>query len=117
PTILAYLDLKIPQEVQGVSFKPLLERKAGTARKYVFGEYNSHGPSRAEHYPSRMVFDGKYYYIENLMPDKKYALPADLRMEKAWGNTTYSATVDSRFDHPVPYRLLRQLESGRQRAE
>lgn len=115
PTILEYLEISIPETVQGQSIKPILEGKDDSKkeRKYVFGEHNSHGPSRKEHYPSRMVFDGRYYYIQNLIHEKTYELPADLMMEKGWGNLSYQATLDAKESHPVEYTLLKQLESGR----
>ncbi|MGB5821104.1 MAG: sulfatase [Saonia sp.] len=115
PTILDYLKIPIPETVQGSSLKTVFsgEQDKVAARNYVFGEHNSHGPIRAEHYPSRVVFDGSYYYIQNLMPKKTYELPADLMVEKAWGNRSYQATLDAKNTHPIPYRLLKQLESGR----
>ncbi len=115
PTILDYLKIPIPKTVQGTSLKAIFEGKENQIpnRLYVFGEHNSHGPSRKEHYPSRMIFDGRYYYIQNLMPQKEYELPADLREEKGWGNHSYQATLDRKSTHPTEYNLLKQLESGR----
>ena len=122
PTILDYLGIGIPESVQGTSlnFSPSGSgRKAAVvhSRKYVFGEHHSHGPNRNQHYPSRAVFDGRFYYIENLLPDRSYELPADLREEEVWGNRSYRATLQARETHPVQYRLLKQLESGRSREE
>jgi N-sulfoglucosamine sulfohydrolase len=119
PTFLDYSNLKIPESVQGKSLRPILlgraEKVAG--RKYVFGEHNSHGPARAEHYPSRIVFDGRYYYIHNLMHGKSYELPADLKQELVWGNHSYQATLNAKESHPVQYRLLKTLENGRPEEE
>ncbi len=80
PTIIDFLKLPIPATVQGKSLKPLLTGATKTLpdRKYVFMEHNSHGPTESEIYPSRAVFDGRYYYIKNLIPGKSYTLPADL---------------------------------------
>ncbi|WP_047419477.1 sulfatase [Cellulophaga sp. Hel_I_12] len=115
PTILDYLEIPIPEIVQGHSLRPIFTGniKKQMDRPYAFGEHNSHGPIRKEHYPSRMVFDGRYYYIQNLMHEKDYELPADLREEKGWGNLSYKATLDAKTTHPIPYQLLKQLESGR----
>ncbi len=113
PTILDFLGIEPPQTVQGTSIKPLLQERAAQNKGYVFGQHNSHGPARAEHYPSRMVSDGRYYYILNLMPEKDYELPADLREEKGWGNGSYHATLAAKESHPLQYTLLKQLESGR----
>ena len=117
PTILNFLELPIPETVQGeVLDEPLrgVESIANPpALEYVFGEANSHGPSREEHYPTRIVFDGRYYYMHNLMPGKDHRLPADMTAIEPWGNYAYTATVEAAETHPLPYRLLRQLESGR----
>lgn len=119
PTFLDFLNLKIPESVQGKSLKPILSGNAEkvVGRDYVFGEHNSHGPARAEHYPSRMVFDGRFYYIHNLMHEKSYELPADLRQEKGWGNHSYEATLNAKESHPVHYQLLKTLENGRPEKE
>lgn len=119
PTILDYANINIPETVQGHSLKSIFNGKQEKVcnRKYVFGEHNSHGPIRAEHYPSRAVFDGRFYYIKNLMHEKTYELPADLMVEKGWGNHSYQATLDANESHPVQYHLLKQLESGRPEEE
>lgn len=115
PTILDHLEIDIPETVQGNSLKPIFSGKADKVlnREYVFGEHNSHGPIRAEHYPSRVIYDGRFYYIQNLMHDKTYELPADLMVEKGWGNRSYQATLDAKESHPIQYNLLKQLEFGR----
>lgn len=115
PTILDFLQMEIPKTVQGKSIKPVLSGKLESisGREYVFGEHNSHGPPRSEHYPSRAIFDGRFYYIQNLMHEKTYLLPADLMVEKGWGNRSYQATLDAKETHPIQYALLKQLESGR----
>lgn len=115
PTILDYLEIDIPETVQGKSLKPVFsgESEKVQGRNYVFGEHNSHGPIRAEHYPSRVIFDGRFYYIQNLMHQKKYELPADLMVEEGWGNGSYQATLDAEITYPIQYKLLKQLESGR----
>lgn len=115
PTILDYLEIDIPGTVQGKSLKPIFSGSADSVsnRKYVYGEHNSHGPPRSEHYPSRAIFDGRFYYIQNLLYQKTYELPADLVVEKGWGNRSYQATLDAKETHPIQYGLLKELESGR----
>lgn len=115
PTILDALNIEAPNTVQGKSLMPVFTRNKSSVegREYVFGEHNSHGPNRKEHYPSRMVFDGKFYYIRNLMPDKSYLLPDDLKVKKGWGNQSYEATLEAENTHPIQFQLLKNLESGR----
>ncbi|WP_299665985.1 sulfatase [uncultured Polaribacter sp.] len=115
PTILKFLNLPIPKTVQGKSLLAVFNGKEENVagRKYIFAEHNSHGPDPREHYPSRMVFDGRFYYIKNLMPKKSYVLPADLRAYKGWSNKSYDATIAVKETHPMQYDLLRTLENGR----
>ncbi|MCC4211518.1 sulfatase family protein [Leeuwenhoekiella parthenopeia] len=115
PTLLDFAELPIPNQVQGKSLWGILAGKQNEIedREYVFGEHNSHGPPRDEHYPSRAAFDGRYYYILNLMPAKAYVLPADLRQQQGWGNLSYTATLQAKETHPQAYKLLQTLESGR----
>ncbi|WP_339623462.1 sulfatase [uncultured Winogradskyella sp.] len=115
PTVLSFLGLPIPETVQGQSLLPVFSGNAKKVkdRNYVFAEHNSHGPDPKEHFPSRIVFDGQFYYIKNLMPNKSYLLPADLRAYKGWHNKSYDATIEAKDTHPMQYNLLRLLENGR----
>lgn len=115
PTVLNFLNLPIPETVQGKSLLPIFKgkQKDVTDRKYIFAEHNSHGPDPREHYPSRIVFDGRFYLIHNLMPNKSYLLPADLRAYKGWSNRSYEATKKAKETHPMQYELLKKLEKGR----
>lgn len=108
PTILDYLDIGIPETVQGRSLKPLLEGKTPEDWRHVlFTEHNSHGPPESDWYPSRAAFDGRYHYIKNLWPDKRYRFPADLKDKgEPWNNLLYSATIDAREEFPKPYQAL-----------
>ena len=115
PTILDLFGIDIPASVQGRSLMPILtgEAKELEARDYIFAEHNSHGPDPKEFYPSRAVYDGRYYYIRNLVPEKHYLLPADLELEKGWGNRAFRATIDAKETHPLQYQLLKELQEGR----
>lgn len=118
PTVLDFLDIPVPQTVQGESLFPLLRQEPNVIeREYVFGEHNSHGPPRPEHYPTRMVFDGRFQYLRNLLPDKDYLLPADLSDSIPWGNYAYAATLAAEQSYPEAYQLLSTLESGRPAVE
>lgn len=115
PTVLSFFGLPIPETVQGQSLLPVFsgDAKKVKDRNYIFAEHNSHGPDPKEHFPSRVVFDGQFYYIKNLMPNKSYLLPADLRAYEGWHNKSYDATIEAKDTHPMQFNLLRLLENGR----
>lgn len=115
PTVLNFLNLPIPETVQGENLLPVFSgnQPKVKGRDYIFAEHNSHGPDPKEHYPSRVVFDGQFYYIKNLMPNKSYLLPADLREYKGWSNKSYDATIEAKDTHPMQFNVLKTLEKGR----
>ncbi len=116
PTILDFLQMPIPATVQGRSLKPFLTgaQSAIPDNKYVFTEHNSHGPAEAEIYPSRAVFDGRFYYIKNLIPGKEHTLPADLEKSGLpWFNGSYDAAIAAKAEFPTQYIKLQELLHGR----
>ena len=119
PTVLEFLGLPTPANVQGCSLWPVLrgevERLPG--RDFVVGEHHSHGPSELEWYPQRALTDGRYYYMLNLMPEKPQTLPDDLCQKEAWGNDSYDATLEAATDFPVQHRLLTEITGGGRPAE
>ena len=117
PTILEACGSPLPPGLQGASLYPFLRGDGPLPRRgHVFGAFHSHGPVRAEWFPQRMITDGEWYLVQNLHPGKKQELPADLRAAGAWGNDSHAATIEAATSHPLPYRLLRDLEEGRRPA-
>lgn len=116
PTIFEYAGLAIPEQVQGRSLLPIIRgaEQELAGRDYIYTTHNSHGPDWREFYPSRAIYDGRYYLIKNLKPDKSYLLPADLYQPGApWGNLSYPAIVEGRKKVPAFYQSLITLESNR----
>ena len=113
PTILDLLDLPVHNMVQGKSLRALLEgRNASHWRTVIFPEHNSHGPNPNEYYPIRGVFDGRFHYLRNLLPKRRwtgdpdsllvsgfntndigFAGPADAFPGGSWDNHSYEVTV------------------------
>ena len=60
----------IDSEIDGVSFRSVLEGGHKSLRKYVYGMHNNlpEGPA----YPIRTITDGEFRYIRNLTPDELY---------------------------------------------
>jgi N-sulfoglucosamine sulfohydrolase len=130
PTILEFLDIPVPEKVQGKALWPILRGDNNFSwRKYIFAEHNSHGPNPDEFYPTRSVHDERYHYIRNLRYNEKrftgdfiklakkenfphkllYAGSLDSFQQKGWGNPVFKETVRKRFEHPLPYVLLQEL--------
>ena len=120
PTVLDALRIEIPVQVQGKSLMPILtgREKRLEERSYIFTTHNSHGPSWPEFYPSRAIYDGRYYMIWNLLPSKGYTLPDDLRKNGApWFNDSYEPLIRERARFPEHYRALVELLENRPRFE
>ncbi len=116
PTILQYLTLPDLPQTQGQSLWPILSGRESTleGRDYVFMEHNSHGNNPQEFYPSRVITDGRYYLIRNLIPERPHLLPADLAENgKPWYNRSYDATLAAQSSHPLLYQLLEDMLNGK----
>ncbi len=119
-TVLDYVNLPVPAAAQGQSLLPILtgRKKSIEGRNYVFAEHNSHGPAPAEINPNRAATDGRFYYILNLMPERSYELPEDLRKPgPPWFNGSYEAALASAKDFPEHHRQLTMLLQGRPKEE
>lgn len=116
PTMFEYAGISIPNQVQGKSLMPIVKQGKNELedREYIFTTHNSHGPIWPEFYPSRAIFDGRFYLIKNLMPEKKYLLPADLfQGGEPWSNLSYPAIVKQKEKFPEYYQSIVELENKR----
>ena len=76
PTLMEIAGLRVPQQVQGVSFADLLEGKPHDSRDAIFAEKTHHC-----HYdPMRCIRTGSWKYIFNFGPLRPIEVPADGRM-------------------------------------
>lgn len=116
PTILDFCGIAIPDKMQGLSLGPVLAGAPTIAgRKYVFAEHNSHGPDPREHFPQRVVTDGRWYYILNLNPEKPQRLPDDLRGVAVWGNDAHAAILAAQESHPFQAWFLTRFSGPREK--
>jgi N-sulfoglucosamine sulfohydrolase len=116
PTMFEYVKLLVPGQVQGKSLMPIVidGKDQLQGRDYIFTTHNSHGPIYPEFYPSRAIYDGNFYLIKNLKPDKSYLLPADLYEGNApWGNLSYPAIIKKKEKVPEYYKKIKELEENR----
>jgi len=85
PTFLELAEAKIPESVQGVSFKSLLSNPKRSFRNYVFAEHNWHDFEAHE----RMVRSKDFLYILNSRPQFANSGPID-----AIGSPSFQDLVD-----------------------
>lgn len=71
PTLCEWLDVPIPEWVQGVSLLPLLRGEVDSVRDVVFAEVNCH----AAYEPMRAVRTERWKYIRNYEPANHPILP------------------------------------------
>ncbi|RED98359.1 sulfatase family protein [Marinoscillum furvescens] len=129
PTVLDFAGLDIPQTVQGLSLRPILEGKSKTlGRKYMVSEHNAHGPAPKEYYPTRSITDGKYRLMWNInyqnvpkvdidsyataenarkQPRALAWMPWDATPSDAWQNNAFEEIIFHKDEYPLAYKLLK----------
>lgn len=76
PTLLSLANIPIPKFMQGQAF--LGAQKSKTPRKYIFAARDR---MDSEVDRVRAVFDGRFRYMKNYMPEKPYYQPLRYRMQ------------------------------------
>ncbi|RAV28209.1 sulfatase family protein [Sinomicrobium soli] len=67
PTILEWAGIPVPEEIQGVSFDPVVKGRKESVRDFLFAEHNWHVFQAHE----RMVRWGDWMYIRNAYPERR----------------------------------------------
>ena len=112
-TILDLAGLDQPLEIQGVSFRPVLEDSEAVTRDVVFAEHNWHVFRNHE----RMVRTGEWLYIKNSIPEQRVLCLEDLRFPAAqelWAAEeagTLRARQRGLFRRPAPTEELYLVSS------
>ena len=73
PTILSLADCDVPESIQGVSMKPLLDGTSSTIRQYAFSEHNWHDYEAH----GRSVRSGDFLLLKNFRTKLAWQGPAD----------------------------------------
>ncbi len=101
PTFLEITGRKIPDEITGKSFAPLLRGEPYTERKFVFGERGPHVGlpyGSAAFDQSRTIIGKRYKLIYNAIPSIPY-VPVDFQGLPAWKVINTAAKTGS-LDEP-----------------
>jgi len=94
PTLLDYLHMEIPDNIEGVSFMPFLNNETQTKpRKLIFGQYTQDMKRDNE---SRCVFDGRYWYIHYFNAGRNVIYPADVHPQRFASHLERAATRGTR---------------------
>ncbi len=76
PTLLALAGSKMPPDLDGKSFKKVLEGKTDQFRKYIYTTHSGDGEMNV--YPIRSVRDNHFKYIRNLYPNTYHSNHSDI---------------------------------------
>ncbi len=111
PTILDYVNAKLPGPVNGVSLRPLIEGKPGAkGHDLIFSEVSGQKPDGQPGMEERSVYDGRYHLIFRDHLDLKRSINADSREWDRWHNRTYRETVRVKEQFPTAFRVLQEME-------
>ncbi len=100
PTLLDILGAKIPEDLDGQSFYPVLNSSGKSRREMVFAAHN--GDKFHDQSPTRMLRTTKYKYIVNLKPDapsKKAPRPGWVKLVET--NSHAKMIVDRLNERPM----------------
>lgn len=103
PTILDLAGVKIPEQVQGMSFARLFENPKTGFREYAFSEHNWHD---YEAHGRAVRDDEGWLYIRNARPEKAWLGPAD-----SVGSPSHTELLKLRSDNaltPAQADVLRE---------
>jgi len=102
PTILEYLGIKVPEEMQGVSFLPVVRGKVKETRKEIYTEMTYH----AAYDPMRSIRTGRYKYIR-CFETRPFYFPPNVDA----GFTKELASKSGYFERIRPFEFLFDLKS------
>ena len=101
PTLTDLANNSIPANLDGKSFKKVLDGMTNTHKEYVFGIQTSFNVHEGAAYPIRSVRGYKYKLIHNLLPDNDFSnvvttnpwFREELRAEKKMERDNYARYV------------------------
>lgn len=112
PTLLEVTGCKMPADLDGKSFKNILEGKTGKHREYIFTTHSGDGIMNV--YPIRSIRSNRYKYILNLRPDCYHSNHSDIQRKPNagdyWNSWDEAAKTDARAAGIVQKYYVRPAE-------
>ena len=102
PTLLDYLEIEIPQRIDGKSFYPLVKGNNYQSRNHIFMEMTWHD----KYNPLRAIRTERYKYIKNFVDEPGIYLPADI-----YDSPSGEEVKDKYYSFPRPDEELYDLQS------
>jgi arylsulfatase A-like enzyme len=114
PTILDYAGASLPQPVDGLTLRPLLEGLPDAkGHDLIFAEVTGQSQANKPGMEERSVYDGRYHLIFRDHLDLTRSINADSRDWETWRNRTYGETLRVKEQFPVAFRILTEMEPHR----
>ncbi|NDV81748.1 sulfatase [Bacteroides sp. 51] len=87
PTIMDMIGGKIPKEVDGKSFLPVITQGKEKFKEYTYSIQTSRGiMAGPDHYGIRSVRDAQYRYILNLTPEMEFSCHSTRKKDLVWAS-------------------------------
>lgn len=112
PTLLDLAGAKVPNGLDGLSLRGVLEGRAhAQERKFAAAEISHRGNLPNEGMQERAIFDARWKLIYREKTDPPWRqVQADSKEWPTWGNRTYAETVRVKEQFPEAFRVLTGLD-------
>jgi N-sulfoglucosamine sulfohydrolase len=91
PTALDYAGVVSKQNIQGQSFRKVLEAENEPGQQHIFGSHSLHEITM--YYPMRMIRNKQYKLIYNIANELTFPLALDLVESSAWQSVTATGSL------------------------
>ena len=112
PTLLDIIGCQMPTNLDGKSFKRVLEGKTNKHREYVFTTHSGDGIMNV--FPIRSIRTNRYKYILNLRPDYYHSNHSDIQRKPNagayWDSWDEAAKTDSNAEEIIRKYYIRPSE-------
>lgn len=109
PTLIDCADGKVPAELDGKSFQPVVLGKSDQHRTVIFTTHSNDG--KVNVYPARAVRTERYKYIRNLQPQNKFTTHIDLPGVQLGQREYFSTWEEAAKDNPQAAAIIQRYHT------